>query len=163
MRKLITLIVVMVTVLALAGVAQGRSKQFNESDFKAELSGDAEVPPVETDTSGEAKFNVHDGMIDFELEIEDADDIFGAAGAHIHCAPAGQNGPVVVFLAGEVPGGFDGTIEVKATVTDANIVDQTCGATIAELVDSMRDGNTYVNVHSIDHPGGEVRGQIERD
>ena len=163
MRKLITLIIVIVTVLALAGAAQGRPKQFSESDFKAELSGDAEVPPVQTDTSGEAKFITHDDAIDFELEIDDAVDILGAAGAHIHCAPVGENGPVVVFLAGVVPGGLDGTIELKATLTEANIVDTACGETIAELIESMRDGNTYVNVHSIANQAGEVRGQIAQD
>ncbi len=161
MRKLITLIAAVVTVMALSGVAQGRPGGFHEADFKAELSGAEEVPPVETDTTGEAKFIVRRDAIDFELEIDDADGILGAAGAHIHCAPAGQNGPVVVFLAGQVPGGFDGTVELKATVTEANIVDPSCGETLAELVDSMRSGNTYVNVHSIDHPTGEVRGQIE--
>lgn len=160
MKKLITLIAAVAAVLALSGVAQG-SGGFDEADFKAELSGAAEVPPVETDTAGEAKFIVRGDAIDFELEIVDADAILGAAGAHIHCAPAGENGPVVAFLAGAVSGGFDGTVEVKATLTAANIdAEAGCGATVAELVESMLSGDTYVNVHSPDHPGGEVRGQI---
>lgn len=58
--------------------------------------------------------------------------------------------------------GFDGTMELKATLTDANIVDPSCGADIAALVESFRDGNAYVNVHSPSHPAGEMRGQIER-
>ena len=117
---------------------------------------------VVTATSGEAKFEVNEAQtkIEFELEIEDAVDILAAAGAHIHCAPAGLNGPVVVFLAGAVPGGFDGEVEIEATVTDANIINPACGSTIAELVQSMIGGQTYVNVHSAAHPGGEVRGQI---
>jgi len=160
MKKLITLIAAVAAVMALSGVAQG-SGEFAEADFRAELSGAAEVPPVETDTSGEAKFIVRGDSIDFELEIVNADNILGVAGAHIHCAPAGENGPVVAFLAGEVPGGFDGTVEVKATLTEANIVDDACGADLGELLESMRSGDTYVNVHSPAHPGGEVRGQIQ--
>lgn len=131
-----------------------------DAAFKTELSGANEVPPVTSAASGEAKFIVNADSIDFELEIDDATDLLGANGAHIHCAPAGENGPVVVFLAAAVPGGFDGHIEVKATVTEANIVDDECGATLDELVESMRDDNTYVNVHSPEHPGGEIRGQI---
>lgn len=160
MKKLIALIAAVAAMMALSGVAQG-SGGFDEADFRAELSGAAEVPPVETDTAGEAKFIVRGDSIDFELEIVDADAILGFAGAHIHCAPAGVNGPVVAFLAGEVAGGFDGTVEVKATLTEANIVNDACGATVAELVESMRSGDTYVNAHSPDHQGGEVRGQIQ--
>ena len=163
MKKLLTLIVAIVAVMVLAGVAQGQPRGFNDADFKAELTGAAEVPPVDTDTSGEAKFIVAGDALDFELEINDATEILGAAGAHIHCAPAGQNGPVVAFLAGPVEGGFDGTVELKATLTDANIVNNACGADIAALVESMRNGDTYVNVHSPANPGGEVRGQIEEN
>lgn len=148
-----------------AAAGDGDPQTFEDAEFKAELSGDEEVPPVETDASGEAKFvvNADETAISFELEIEDATDILGAAGAHIHCAPAGENGPVVVFLAGAVPGGFDGDVKLKATLTAANIVNDACGSTITELVQSMRDGNTYVNVHSPAHPGGEIRGQIHAD
>lgn len=135
----------------------------DELEFSAELSGAEEVPiGVITDTTGEAEFEVNKKRtkIDFKLEIEDAIGILGVAGAHIHCAPAGANGPVVAFLAGPVPGGFDGDVEIEATLTQANIINTDCGATIAELVQSMRDGNTYVNVHSVAFPSGEIRGQI---
>lgn len=161
MRKLIISVVSVAALVTLTTAAYGGSVNFSEADFKAELAGSNEVPPVETDTTGEAKFTVLGDAIDFELEVEDAVDILGAAGAHIHCAPAGQNGPVVVFLAGPVSGGFDGELEVKSSLTAANIVDDACGATVGELVQSMRDGNTYVNVHSTAHPSGEIRGQIE--
>ena len=32
---------------------------------------------------------------------------------------------------------------------------------VEEYAQQMRNGNTYVNVHSVAHPGGEVRGQVE--
>jgi hypothetical protein len=60
-----------------------------------------------------------------------------------------------------VNGGFDGKVQIQATLMDANIVNTACGATIADLVQSMRDGNTYVNAHSPAFTGGEIRGQIE--
>lgn len=94
------------------------------------------------------------------MKITNGNDILGVAGAHIHCAPAGANGPVVAFLAAPVPGGFDGKVDVGATLTNANIINPACGATVAELLDAMAAGDTYVNVHSPAFPGGEVRGQI---
>lgn len=144
----------------------GHGFRHHDLEFRAKLTGDEEVPdPVITDTTGEAEFEVNKKQtaIEFELEVKNAVDILGAAGAHIHCAPFGENGPVVVFLAGEVPGGFDGEVEIKATITEANIVNDACGATLLELIESMKEGNTYVNVHSIANPAGEVRGQIEED
>ncbi|NIR51495.1 CHRD domain-containing protein [candidate division KSB1 bacterium] len=156
------------TILEASAVQKASNDDVDEDDdleFKVVLSGDQEVPPVTTTTTGEAKFEVNSAQtrIKFELEIKDAVDILAVAGAHIHCAPANQNGPIVAFLAGEVPGGFDGEVEIEGTLTDANITDDACGATIADLVQSMKDGNAYVNVHSAANPAGEVRGQFGRD
>ena len=141
----------------------------SELEFEAELSGAQEVPPVDTRTKGDASFEVNDDYTKIEYEVkvktrgEDEVGLLGAAGAHIHCAPEGQNGPVVAFLAGVVNGGLDGTVKFSATLTGANIVNAACGATIAELVNSMSSGMTYVNVHSLANPSGEVRGQILSD
>lgn len=161
--KLATTLAATALVVTTASIAYSAPNRFSDADFKAELAGENEVPPIESDASGEAKFEVDGSSMHYELEFEDATDMLAAAGAHIHCAPAGENGPVVVFLAGVIPGGIDGTAEIKATLTAANIVDPACGSTIAELVESMREGRTYVNVHSAANPTGEIRGQIHPD
>lgn len=129
--------------------------------FKATLSGDQEVPFVDTATGGKAFFRLDnfETAIGIQLHVTDGVDI---TQAHIHCAPAGVNGPVVVFLAGLHAAGLDvdGKWISEATFDDGSIVNTACGATIPELAESMRNGNTYVNVHSIEFPAGEVRGQI---
>lgn len=131
-------------------------------NFRVQLTGDQEVPPVDTDASGFAILHVDQALsaIRFRMVVTGADDILGAAGAHLHCAPAGANGPVVAFLAGSAPPGFGGRIDVRATLDDGSILNPACGANIAELVGSMLDGNVYINVHSLSHGGGEVRGQV---
>ena len=144
-----------------SGIAYG-----SDLFFRTDLSGDQEVPRVETDARGDAEFDVNgaETEIQFEFEVKDGVGILGAVGAHIHCAPAGSNGPIAVFLAGEAaPGGFEGKVEMKGTFTDGQLRPTDCGATITELVDAMLAGDTYVNVHSVANPGGEVRGQIEMD
>lgn len=142
----------------------------NSLDFKAKLTGDQEVPPVVSKVRAKAQFEVNKDRtkMDYELKAKSSKDepvgLLGAqVGAHIHCAPAGENGPIVVPLAGVIEGGVDGKVTIKATVTDANITNPSCGTNIKELVDSMLAGKTYVNIHSKVHPGGEVRGQIELD
>jgi len=63
--------------------------------------------------------------------------------AHLHCARAGVNGPVVVFLAGFHDKGWnvDGKWVSNASLTIANIINTTCGATVSELAAAMRAGN----------------------
>jgi CHRD domain len=34
------------------------------------------------------------------------------------------------------------------------------GKTISDLIAAMKNGSTYVNVHTEQNPGGEVRGQL---
>lgn len=130
--------------------------------LRADLSGNEEVPPVETDTSGTAKFRVNPNSdeINFQLKVKNGVDLLAVAGAHIHCAPAGMNGPVVAFLAQPTPGGVDGKLKVSGSIGDDDIINDACGATVDELVDSMEAGQAYVNVHSSANPAGEVRGQI---
>ena len=162
-RRLVPVLLTIGLLAAIGGIAANSGD--DDREFKAVLAGANEVPAVVTAASGKAEFEVNRDQtkIKFELKIRNATNILGAAGAHIHCAEEGVNGPVVVFLAGPVGGGFDGKVEIEATLTDANIVNTACGATIAALVQSMMDGNTYVNAHSPAFPGGEIRGQIEGD
>ena len=65
-----------------------------EGNFRAVLSGDEEVPPVETRARGQAKFNLSedgDGL-NFRLIVANIESV---TQAHIHVAPSGQNGSVV--------------------------------------------------------------------
>jgi len=158
MKRILFTMLILAVLLGAVGVAYADDGR----QFRARLTGAEEVPPVATDARGEARFKANRSLteLSYELKLEKATDILGAAGAHIHCAPAGSNGPIVAFLSGVINGGLDGKVEIKATLTDANIVNTACGATIADLVESMRNGNTYVNAHSPAHPSGEIRGQI---
>jgi glucose/arabinose dehydrogenase len=132
--------------------------------FSAELSGDQEVPPVDTAASGDASFTLsEDGTeLEFELQVANIQDV---TQAHIHLAPPGVNGPVVAFLFGFVPGGVtidDGTL-AEGTITEDDLIARPAvgfGGTMEELIARIRAGDAYVNVHTIDHPGGEIRGQL---
>jgi hypothetical protein len=153
--------------ILLAGLTSPTAMYGDNLLLRARLTASEEVPnPPITSTTGTARFQINDALtkIEFRLRVEGkvGFGVLGVAGAHIHCAPAGQNGPVVAFLAGAVLGGLDGDVEIEATLKNGNIINPVCGATIADLVQSMLAGQTYVNVHSAANPAGEVRGQIRR-
>ena len=133
--------------------------------FRAKLSGAAEVPsPVDTDTRGEFRlaYDATGGTARYRLRLRDGVRVFMS---HIHCGLEGENGPIVAWLAGAPvsPAAWDvdGKWIDNAVITDADIVPGTgCGDTVDQLVETLRFGGAYVNVHSRGNPAGEVRGQI---
>ena len=142
-------------------------------EFEAQLDGEQEVPPRTTEATGKATFEVRDETeLDFSLNVFDIQNIIAV---HLHCAPAGENGPVGVTLFGPVApgGGAVDTFSAGGSIT-APDTDNECGwADVAAVVDAVRSGNAYVNVHTDDgvdppdsgpgdFPGGEIRGQIEQ-
>jgi CHRD domain len=144
------------------------SAEFNvvgtPENHRAHLTGDQEVPANASAAQGQATFKVSaDGSsIHFRVNIANIENTLMS---HIHMAPAGTNGGIVVWLrpAGPppvlVPGRFDG-VYAEGTFTEADLVGALAGEPLSSLIDAMRAGNTYVNVHTNQFPGGEIRGQI---
>jgi hypothetical protein len=165
MRKLI-LFGLSIAMLMLAGTAL--AKEFKTGG----LNGGEEVPPVDTNARGNAVFELsNDGLtLSYKLIVAN---IENAVASHIHIAPAGVNGPVVLFLFGPAaPGGgrSDGVL-AQGTATADDLVGPLAGHPLSDLIAAMSAGNAYVNVHTNDgvaptntgpgdFPGGEIRGQI---
>jgi hypothetical protein len=132
--------------------------------FVAPASGEQEVPPNDSRARGQAVFQLDaDGAtLHYRLIVANLHDV---TMAHIHLAPAGANGPVVVWLypdgppAQLIPGRSSGVL-AAGTITAGDLVGPLAGMSLADLVDEMQAGNTYVNVHTSAFPAGEVRGQI---
>lgn len=145
-------------------VAGGPSAEAQPRNFQAHLVGGEEVPPADTRAQGQAIFQLAaDGThIRFQLNIANIQNV---TQAHIHLAPLGVNGPVVVWLypaappAVLIPGRSQGPLSA-GVITEANLVGDLAGQTLADLIEAMEAGNTYVNVHTSQFPPGEIRGQI---
>ena len=133
-----------------------------DESFQARLTGDQEVPAVETNTTGRFEILVNKDVTAGEYTLRVNSGV-RVTQSHFHCGAAGVNGPVIVFLAGPRGEGWDvdGKWVSNATITDANVINTTCGATLAQIFEQARNGNVYVNVHSVAHPGGVARGQLE--
>jgi hypothetical protein len=133
-------------------------------NFRAHLDGGQEVPPRETQATGQAVFRLsRDGKeLHYKLLVANLENIVQA---HIHVAGIGVNGPVVTWLypsappAMLIPGVTNGPLH-EGVITDANLVGLLAGSKVADLVDLMAANNTYVNIHTSLYPGGEIRGQI---
>jgi len=163
MRKLSLLIVVLATLLGTVGVAFASG--FN---FRTHLEGSQEVPVVVTNAQGQAKFKIADDeqSIDFKLIVAHIDDV---TQAHIHCGTAGVAGPITVFLYGfgpiVSPNGIlsEGTItaaDVRAVPDSAACPGGIAAGDLNAVIEKIRTGGAYVNVHTVLHPPGEIRGQL---
>jgi hypothetical protein len=125
--------------------------------FTAHLNGRNEVPMVNLLAQGQAVVKIRNGALDVKLTVARLEDI---TAAHIHCAPAGLNGPVGLTLYSDGPTSQNGIL-VNDTF-DAPDVDNACEWTdLADVVQAILDGNAYVNVHTEESPAGAIRGQLK--
>lgn len=154
----------------------------NGGNFGTPLSPDEEVMPAGVTNTSTARGNAI-----FQLSADGksltykliAANIENAFMAHIHRGAPGTNGPIVVWLFPSTApvqgplgaGRMDGVI-AEGTITAANMVGPLANRPFSELLDAMRSGNAYVNIHTNngvaptnqgpgDYPGGEVRGAVE--
>ena len=142
------------------------------TSFSATLTGAEEVPAVPSTATGTASLEVDGDQIVYTVNVAG---LTNAVVSHIHIAPVGENGPVRMDLCGTgapLPACTSGT-GVLASGSNGTTVGAPA-ITFDELVEAMRAGNAYVNVHTNDGVGqpntgpgdmasGEIRGQVVAD
>jgi CHRD domain len=123
--------------IALAGIVA------HAADVAVKLTGDQEVPPVTSAATGLGTL-----VIKNDKTVSGSIKTIGIEGtvAHIHLAEPGKNGPPIITL----------------TKTADNTWSVPEGAKLSDdQYKSFKDGNLYVNVHSAEHKGGEIRTQLK--
>ncbi len=109
--------------------------------FVAHLNGSQETPLVKTSATGESTLTLNSNN-SLTCSVT-TNDTRNATAAHIHLASAGIAGPIIIPLNG-------GPTTWSCPSTPLT----------AEQLTALQEGRLYVNVHTVDHPNGEVRGQI---
>lgn len=150
MRASRTSTVLPVLTMGLALAIGGAPSAFAEEGgrpISVALTGGAEAPtPGDTNGSGTATLRINPGQqqVCYELSVTG---IAAATGAHIHKAPVGAAGPVVVGLTAPTSGSSKGCAEVARQLA-------------LDILKTPAD--YYVNVHNAEFPGGAVRGQLSK-
>ena len=145
-RMVLTLVMALALMVPFVASAQTSSIHHNLFSLGAPLSGGQEVPgPGDPDGFGFARItiNLEAGELCFRLSVAHID---APTAAHIHEAPPGVAGPVVVPLAAPVDGLVNGCVSVDLDLA-------------ADIVNNPM--NYYVNVHNAPFPAGALRGQLE--
>ena len=131
--------------------------------FTAHLSGGDEVPANDLPGQGQVIFHLSEDGTEMTYKLIVAN-IENVRAAHIHCGAVGVNGPVVVGLFGTPTVGVFNGVLAEGTITDANVNPLACIGGVKSLdavLELIRSGNAYVNVHTTQNPGGEIRGQLK--
>ncbi|WAJ72415.1 CHRD domain-containing protein [Catenovulum adriaticum] len=116
--------------------------------FTFKLSGEQEVPAVDTNAMGYGYATYHQTSGELDLKVT-AMALEGANAAHIHTGRMGTNGGVAIALSQ----GADASQWVTPSET---MID-------SGTAETLLSGGHYVNVHTSENPSGEIRGQILAD
>ena len=143
-RRIFIVPAILLSVMILSGTS------FAQQRFVAALNTIQEVPPP-TNSSGRGACTIVLNLTETQITVNCSFSNLSsnATAAHIHGnAPPGVNAPVL-FPLGTPPAATSGTLApAPITVTPAQVAD-------------MRAKRLYVNIHSANFPGGEIRGQIK--
>jgi hypothetical protein len=108
------------------------------------LSGNSEVSAVSTAASGSGYITLIGNRLFYDIDYEGLS--AGATAAHIHGpADTTHNAAVLIPFAGA--SGTAGTLFGQTALT-------------SDQLTNLLAGLTYVNIHTPNHPGGEIRGQV---
>ena len=152
--------------LALAGLfilAAATQAQAQTLTFNAQLSGANEPTVVVTGSAGSAVVTWNTVTKAGTSRVDVYNMPVGTTASHIHVGAVGAGGPVVINFT--VPaGGISNDYGLSGTFGCSDLVPRA-----AQGINSCEDfeqtlmlNNTYVNVHSTNNPGGEIRGQLIR-
>ncbi len=137
-----------------SGELRGQIRGIANVAFRANLSGNNEVVPVTTAATGAALLVLEGNMLTVSGTYNNLSSALNtgiAGGAHIHLGLAGQNGGIEFVLAP--------SSDEEMTSGAFNVANNTFELNETEIANIFARRN-YVNIHSLNFPGGELRGQV---
>lgn len=112
--------------------------------LRTALTGAAEVPPVTTSATANAVITLIGTEAFFDIDYDQLSS--NATAAHLH-GPAEATATAPPIIPFPNPTGTAGAIQSSARLTGQQLVD-------------LLTGKTYLNIHTANHGGGELRGQV---
>ena len=135
------------------------------NEYVGVLTGAQEVPPVVTGAFSLASFQfvaADSALVGLRLNINQNQVVDGV---HIHEAPIGVDGNIVLNMRPTGPGegiciDLFGGLFTYYILTQEALRGSLEGLTLTDLKNLMATGNTYLNLHTPAEPGGWIRGQL---
>jgi hypothetical protein len=164
--KLFSLIAVC-AVLVMVGSSAIAEEDTDTVRFNTKMTGFQETPSILTTGTGTFKSTLDSTGTSLSYTLTFTPLSSTATMSHIHFGEPGVAGAIFVFLCGGggKPACPAGGGTVTGTITAADVLGVPAqgidAGSFSELLTILRSGDAYVNVHSTNHPSGEIRGQIK--
>src|SRR5215216_2100789 len=168
MKKIVTLIGLVLAVLMLSAVARA-----DQLVFTTTLTGAQEVPPTGSPGIGSALVTLDTATNLLTVNVAFAGLGSPTISSHIHCCtPPGANAIVATtvptfpgFPLGVTTGTYLMTFDLTLASTYNPAFITAHGGTVASaqaaFIAGLASGQTYLNIHTSQFPGGEIRGQLQ--
>lgn len=132
------------------------SAAFAQTTYVAVLTGGSEVPPVATPATGNATVVLNAAQTQLSISVQFQNLTGTYTASHIHGpAPAGTNAGVKWGFVGVAAGWVFTNANHDGSISNFLVT----GITATDVA-NLNSGNFYVNIHSTQFPGGELRGQL---
>jgi hypothetical protein len=162
-RNIFLLFAVLLTLTFAGNALADNNNPQPQRVFKLKLDNAQVVPPLGSGTDMESgaaiKFNKYMRSVSVSLKI--SDNFSGVTDIHLHLGEAGAGDgdlDIVVTVKELEPPVMDRSFTVLEVFIGTETVDSVNN--IASLYQAVRDGRVYLDVHTLDFPYGEIRGQI---
>ena len=168
MKKTISLLGLLIAFLMFSAVAKA-----DQIVFTTTLTGPQEVPPTASPGIGSALVTLDTVTNQLTINLAFAGLLSPTTAAHIHCCagPTGTAIPATTvptfpgFPLGVTTGTFLQTFDLTVAATFNPAFIAAHGGTVAgaqaAFIAGLLSGQTYLNIHTSQFPGGEIRGQLE--
>ena len=169
MRRTWAIAALVVLALAVASIALASGLHHGHGRFGTRLSGFNEVPPILSNGKASVRITINGSSLTYQLKLSGAFSS-NVTQSHLHFGEPGVNGGIFLFLCSNLGNGPAGTPAcpqqgtVTRTVTAGDFISIAAQNVPAASFDSavriLRSGDTYANVHTVNFPAGEIRGQV---
>ena len=165
-RRCLTLIVISITLISL--LIAGAVNTFliyaqNQTKYAQKLVGKSVVPPVNTTASGRAIIYIGNDWLWWKLNVTGITD---PTMAHMHMGKRDVNGVILANLWDLLKSSpnFEKTTErtiITGNISASDLQGPMKGKTIADLQSAIKALDLYIDLHTKNHPDGELRGTIK--
>ena len=124
--------------------------------YTVEMKASMATPPIDSKAGGHAKMTLNGHMLSYTISVSDLSG--PATMAHIHVGQIGASGPPVYTF--QIKKVASGTLAV-GTIDLSKAASKTVSGDSLKVL--LNNGSAYINVHTAQHPGGEIRGQVVKE
>ena len=131
--------------------------------LRTTMTGGEETPILNTGMIGTAEVSVDIANREIVVSLSIFNTPTSTTAGHIHVGPAGISGPVIINFPRALAA-RTGDFAMSFRLGERDFVPRPAQGinTIDDAIQSIVNGNSYVNIHTTQNPGGEIRGQLKR-